>query len=182
VSVAPPDPTPTSVAPTTDDACTAQLEACLAVLGANERPHAELFSPDVVEDGPESPSEWSQRVDQVFSACGLDHLVEYSDCERYPCLAMIRPQEGVADDAALRAQLEDCPAYEDFRQHLPNPDATSLMAHCPDGTTEEVIVFSAVDDEGEPIRQFAPEPTMAMALYSQRVHESLRSWRCLPEQ
>lgn len=93
----------------------------------------------------EAPDRWTENLASLVQRCQLPADIVVTDCDEYPCVAGVRPQDPTLSRKAFVEMVETCPATTELFPGL-NADAVNVPVHCPDGSTEPGLVMFIMGD------------------------------------
>lgn len=95
----------------------------------------------------ERPTPWADTVSEVVERCAPDVSVVNTDCDTYPCVAVLRTTGVVSSADALSARLSACEDYPRLSTPMPAVLAVDADVPCGDGSFSTMIVLTAVNEE-----------------------------------
>lgn len=95
----------------------------------------------------ERPTPWVDTVSEVVERCAPDVSVVNTDCDTYPCVAVLRTTGVVSSADALSARLSACEDYPRLSTPMPAVLAVDADVPCGDGSFSTIIVLTALNEE-----------------------------------
>lgn len=136
--------------------------------------------------GPEQPAPWRAALAAALADCPNAASLVSTNCDEYPCVAVLRAPGLVSSAETVQAALERCPSFAALQAQTPTLLTIDTDQRCPDGSTAPVIILTAVQDEtAKRLSEADSRPVQGLFLtgvaFGRRVEGALASLPCPDE-